>query len=60
MYNVHYGYAVHKYGRGLRLLLADTHSLMYFIETSDLYRDMQGGVQLFNTSDNTRDHDTAV
>ena len=37
MYNFHYRYAVAKYGQRLTLLMTDTDSLLYSIQTDDLY-----------------------
>ena len=39
MYEFHYGYIKSKHKNESKLLFTDTHSLMYEIETEDIYED---------------------
>eukprot|EP01050_Picozoa_sp_SAG11_P051613 SAG11_NODE_29429_length_310_cov_46.236967_1_plen_103_part_11 len=41
MYQFHYDYIKPKYGDKAQLLMTDTDSLMYHIETDDFYEDMK-------------------
>ena len=56
MYNFHYNYVKKKYGENSKLLLTDTDSLCYQIQTSDIYLDMQNDLHLFDTSNYPQDH----
>lgn len=56
MYNFHYNYSVKKYGNKIKLLMTDTDSFMYHIETEDVYKDMKKDLHLFDTSDYAEDH----
>ena len=56
MYDFHYRYAVAKYGHNVKLLMTDTDSLMYHIQTSDLYADMKEDLHVFDTSDYPTTH----
>ena len=56
MYDFHYRYAVAKYGHNVKLLMTDTDSLMYHIQTSDLYADMKKDLHVFDTSDYPTSH----
>ena len=42
MYQFHYEYVKSKYGDQAQLLFSDTDSLMYHINTVDVYTDMDG------------------
>ena len=44
MYNFHYGYIREKYGDRARLLMTDTDSLCYEIQTEDFYDDIRDDV----------------
>ena len=51
MYNFHYGYIREKYGDRARLLMTDTDSLCYEIQTEDFYDDIRDDVPtMFDTS----------
>jgi hypothetical protein len=57
MYEFHYDYIKPKYGDKARLLMTDTDSLVYEIETGDFYADTKHDVQeKFDTSDYPKDH----
>lgn len=57
MYEFHYDYMMKKYGPDrAKLLLTDTDSLVYLVQTSDLYRDMMDNLALYDTSDYPKDH----
>ena len=51
MYKFHYDHIRVKYGDKAKLLMTDTDSLVYEIETEDLYEDMKRNIDLFDTSD---------
>ena len=52
MYNFHYKYIRDKYGDRARLLMTDTDSLCYEIQTEDFYDDIRDDVPtMFHTSD---------
>lgn len=40
MYGIHYNYFKATYGKRIRLLMTDTDSLVYMIETENVYRDL--------------------
>ena len=44
MYDFHYNYMKKKYEQNHNLLVTDTYSLMYEINTGDLYRDISENV----------------
>jgi hypothetical protein len=52
----HYNVVLKKYGTNARLLFTDTDSLTYHIHTEDVYRDLEGMKEYFDTSDYPRDH----
>ena len=51
MYQFHYDYIKAKYGARAKLLFTDTDSLMYHIETNDVYADMRADKHKFDFSD---------
>ena len=51
MYDFHYNYIKHKYGDKAKLLLTDTDSLTYEIETKDAYKDFFKDKSKFDNSD---------
>ena len=56
MYDFHYGYIKQKYGDKAQLCFTDTDSLLYDIETADIYQDMAKDADKFDTSDYPTDH----
>lgn len=51
LYDFHYKYMQMMYGDKCRLLYTDTDSLIYSIQTEDVYEDMKNNIQHFDTSD---------
>ena len=61
MYDFHYSYIKQKYGDKAKLLLTDTDSLMYEIQTEDFYKDISGDVKdRFDTSGYPSDHPSGI
>ena len=61
MYNFHYQYIKPKYGNRAKLLMTDTDSLLYEIETEDFYKDISGDVRdRFDTSDYPESHPSGI
>ena len=61
MYDFHYNYIKKKYGDKAKLLLTDTDSLMYEIQTEDFYKDISGDVKdRFDTSGYPSDHPSDI
>ncbi len=56
MFAFHYDKIVNKYGNKARLLMTDTDSLVYHIETTDIYADMMDDLDAYDTSDYPTDH----
>jgi len=50
MFKFHYEYMKPKYGDNLQLLMTDTDSLVYNIETDDFYQDMKDNSSYFDMS----------
>ena len=61
MYDFHYNYIKQKYGDKAKLLLTDTDSLMYEIQTEDFYNDINGDVKdRFDTSGYPPNHPSGI
>ena len=61
MYDFHYNYIKQKYGDKAKLLLTDTDSLMYEIQTEDFFKDISGDVKdRFDTSGYPPDHPSGI
>ena len=61
MYDFHYNYIKKKYGDKAKLLLTDTDSLMYKIQTEDFYKDISEDVKdRFDTSGYQPDHPSDI
>ena len=45
MFDFHYNYIKNKYGDKAELLFTDTDSLMYLIETQDVYKDFSKDIK---------------
>ena len=61
MYDFHYNYIKPKYGEKAKLLITDTDSFMYEIETEDFYKDISGDVKdRFDTSDYPENHPSGI
>ena len=57
MFDFHYNYIREKYGDKAELLMTDTDSLVYFIETDDFYEDIKKDVKKwFDTSNFPKGH----
>ena len=57
MFDFHYNYIRKKYGEKVELLMTDTDSLVYLIETDDFYEDIKKDVEeKFDTSNFPKDH----
>lgn len=56
MFAFHYKKIVPQYGEKAKLLMTDTDSLVYRLETTDVYDDMATDQEAYDTSDYPRDH----
>ena len=56
MYEFHYNHIKSTYGNRTALLMIDTDSLVYSIETDDLYDDMCHHIDLYDTREYPSDH----
>ena len=61
MFDFHYNYSKPKYGNKAILLMTDTDSLLYEIQTEDFYKDISGDVKdRFDTSDYPENHPSGI
>ena len=61
MFDFHYNYIRKKYGDKAELLFTDTDSLMYLIQTEDVYQDFSKDVRRkFDTSDYPENHPSGI
>ncbi|XP_022777882.1 uncharacterized protein LOC111319352 [Stylophora pistillata] len=61
MYDFHYNYIKTKYGDRVKLLMTDTDSLCYEVQTDDFYQDVKDDVnRLFDTSNFPKDHPSGL
>jgi len=61
MFDFHYNYIKHKYGDKAQLLYTDTDSLIYDIETDDVYADISDDVEAkFDTSEFSPNHPSGI
>ena len=61
MYDFHYNYIKPKYNERALLLMTDTDSLCYEIETEDFYKDIAGDVESkFDTSAYPKEHPSGI
>ena len=61
MFDFHYNYIKNKYGDKAVLLFTDTDSLMYLIQTQDVYKDFSKDVRKkFDTSDYPENHPSGI
>ena len=61
MYDFYYNYIKQKYGDKVKLLLTDTDSTMYEIQTEDFYKDISVDVKhRFDTSNYPPDHPSSI
>ena len=54
MYEFHYDYIKNKYGNKSRLLFTDTNSLVYEIETKNVYGNFNKNKEMFDFSKNSK------
>ena len=57
MYEFHYDVIKARYGERAQLCFTDTDSLLYLIQTQDIYVDMKDQSQLYDFSDYPKEHD---
>jgi len=61
MYDFHYNYIKKKYGSEAKLLMTDTDSLMYEIETEYFFKDISGDVrEKIDTSNFPQNHPSGI
>ena len=61
MYDFHHNYIKRNYGDKAKLLLTDTDSTMYEIQTEDFYKDISADVEYrFDTSNYPPDHPSGI
>ena len=61
MFDFHYNYIRKKYGDKAELLFTDTDSLMYLIQTQDVYKDFSKEIKKkFDTSDYPENHPSGI
>ena len=57
MYEFHYDVIKARYGERAQLCFTDTDSLLYLIQTGDIYADMKDQTELYDFSDYPKEHD---
>ena len=61
MFDIHYNYIRRKYGDKAELLSTDTDSLLYLIQTQDVYKDFSKDIKKkFDTSDYPENHPSGI
>ena len=61
MFDFHYNFIRKKYGDKAELLFTDTDSLMYLIQTQDVYKDFSKDIKKkFDTSDYPENHPSGI
>ena len=60
MYDFHFNVIKKQYGEKVKLLLTNTDSLCYEIETKDIYNDKYYNKTLFDLSDYSDDHEYSI
>ena len=61
MYDFHYNYIKKKYGEKAKLLITDTDSLAYEIQTEDFYKDISEDVEVkFDASNFPKNHPSST
>ena len=61
MFDFHYNYIKNKYNNKAELLFTETDSLMYLIQTEDVYRDIKLDIKKkFDTSDYPENHPSGI
>ncbi len=57
MYNFHYNHMMKKYSENIQLCYTDTDSLVYHIQTEDLFADMNKDSDLYDLSNFPKEHE---
>lgn len=60
LYNFHYDFIKTKYSNKVKLCYTDTDSLLYLIETENVYRDIRDNLSEFDTSNFEKDNPYAI
>lgn len=56
LYHFHYNFIKQKYGDDAKLCYTDTDSLLYLVNTDDVYKDIKNDIQEFDTSNFTENN----